>query len=152
MLDLQDITTMGGDTALEKQPSPFGDIEELCHGQYPSRLPGAEGIPMKLISREELKEKLDKREDIKLVFVLGDWQYRAKHIPGSLNLYKPEEALKVLDQDDEIVVYCSNEACPASRFAYSFLVGHGFKNVRRYAGGLLDWEAAGYPLEGEGLK
>lgn len=58
----------------------------------------------------------------------------------------------MLDQNEEIVVYCSNPACSASRFAYHFLVDHGYKNVRRYAGGLLDWEDAGYPLEGEGLK
>ena len=104
---------------------------------------------MNVISREELKEKLDKEEDIKLVFALGAWQYRAKHIPGSLHFVDLEEALQVLDQDDEIIVYCSNPACAASSFAYRFLVNHGYKNVRRYAGGLLEWEDAGYPLEGE---
>lgn len=104
---------------------------------------------MRLISREELLEKLDQRKDVKLLFVLGEQQYRAKHIPGSLYLYISREALEVLDQDDEIIVYCSNELCSASIFAYNFLVGHGFKNVCRYAGGLLDWEDAGYPLEGE---
>ena len=106
---------------------------------------------MKLISREELKEKLDKKEDIKLVFALGSWQYRAKHIPGSLHFDDPEETLQVLDQDDEIIVYCANPACPASIFAYHFLLDHGYKNVRRYAGGLLEWEDAGYPLEGESV-
>jgi rhodanese-related sulfurtransferase len=108
-----------------------------------------EEITMRLISREELREKLEQRKDIKLIFTLGEWQYRAKHIPGSLHLYRPEEALGVLAQDDEIVVYCSNEACGASIAAYYFLVKHGFKDVCRYAGGLLDWEDAGYPLEGE---
>ena len=152
MLDLQDSITMGGETALEKRPSAFRNIEELCHSQYVSRRPNTKEIPMNLISREELKEKLDNKEDFKLVFVMSDWHYRVKHIPGSLNLYKPEEALKALNQEDEIVVYCSNEACRASSFAYDFLVGHGFKNVRRYAGGLWDWETAGYPLAGEGLK
>jgi rhodanese-related sulfurtransferase len=132
---------MGRDTAFEKQSL------KNSRAAYNKK-----DFPMRLISREELKEKLDKREDIKLVFALNEWQYRSKHIPGSLNFYKLEEALKVLDQDDKIVVYCSNEACPASVFAYHFLVNHGFKNVRRYAGGLLDWEDAGYPLEGEGLK
>ena len=104
---------------------------------------------MQLISREELKEKLEQRKEFKLVFTLGEWQYRAMHIPGSLNLYQPREALTALDRDDEIVVYCSNELCYTSIFTYYFLVHHGFKNVRRYAGGLLDWDAAGYPAEGE---
>lgn len=173
MLDLEINTTMGGDATPEKQHSSVGDApkkdarvitngkklaikvsspEELFDEGYPSQLPSAEGTTMKLISGGELKEKLDKGEDIKLVFALGDWQYRAKHIPGSLHFHHLEEALKLLDRDDEIVVYCSNVNCSASIFAYHFLVNHGFTNVRRYAGGLLDWEDAGYPLEGEGLK
>jgi rhodanese-related sulfurtransferase len=110
---------------------------------------------MKRISRRKLKEKLEGREDLKLVFVLGEWQYQAMHIPGSLyvpsflTLYQSDEALAGFDRDDEIVVYCSNDICYASISAYSLLVQRGFKNVRRYASGLLDWHAAGYPLEGE---
>ncbi len=104
---------------------------------------------MNLISREELKEKLDRGDDFKLVMTLGEWGYRAKHIPGSLNIYTAEQGREMLDIDDEIVVYCSNEACVASVSAYNILEHNGYKNVRRYAGGLLDWEDAGYPLEGE---
>ena len=107
---------------------------------------------MKLISREELKEKLDKEEDIQLVFALGAWQYRAKHIPGSLHFDNLKDVLQVLEQNDEIIVYCSNPACLASIVAYRFLMNHGYKNVRRYAGGLLEWEDAGYPLEGDSVN
>ena len=110
---------------------------------------------MRLISGTELKEKLDRWEDVKLVFALGEWQYQTKHIPGSINvpcsagLFTSEEALKGLDPDDEIVVYCSNETCFASISVCYFLAQRGFKNVSRYAGGLLDWYEAGYPLAGE---
>ncbi len=104
---------------------------------------------MKLISREELKEKLDRGDDFKLVMVLGDWQYRAKHIPGSLNIHLDEECLSKLSPDDEIVVYCTHERCSASPYAWHFLTNNGYKHVRRYAGGMFDWVAAGYPLEGE---
>ena len=58
-----------------------------------------------MISREERKEKVNKGDDFKLVMVLGDWQFRAKHIPGSLNIHTLEVALEVLDPDDEIVIY-----------------------------------------------
>ena len=105
--------------------------------------------PMNLIDREALKEKLDRGDDFKLVMVLSEWAYRAKHIPGSINLNTPEEGRQILDLDDEIVVYCSGENCIASIAAYSMLQANGFKNVRRYAGGLIDWDQAGYPLEGE---
>ena len=104
---------------------------------------------MNLISREELKKKLDKGEDFKMVFVLGDWHYRPKHIPGSLHIDTPERGIELLNTGDEIVVYCSNVRCAASIYAYNHLVRNGYKNVRRLAGGLEDWEDAGYPLEGE---
>ena len=104
---------------------------------------------IKLISHDELKRKLERKDQFKLVMALGDWEYRAKHIPGSLHFLTPEEALASLTQDDEIVVYCSNSACSASVIAYEYLVHHGYTHVRRYAGGLLDWEEAGYPLDGE---
>jgi rhodanese-related sulfurtransferase len=101
------------------------------------------------ISRDELKAKLDRGDDFKLVFVLGDWAFQAKHIPGSINISKTEASAEYLDPDDEIVVYCSNVTCVASIAAYKMLKDAGFENVRRYSGGLLDWEDAGYPLEGE---
>jgi rhodanese-related sulfurtransferase len=57
-----------------------------------------------------------------------------------------------LKKDDDIVVYCSNPECLASLAAYHRLVGHGYTKVRRYAGGLVDWEDAGLPLEGEWVR
>jgi rhodanese-related sulfurtransferase len=104
---------------------------------------------MKVISAEELKEKLDRGDNFKLVMALGDLAFQGKHIPGSLNLFRPEDLLRELSPEDEIVVYCSNEACPASVMAYRFLDSRGYENVRRFSGGLFEWENAGYPLEGE---
>ena len=107
---------------------------------------------MELISREDLKEKLDRMDDFKLVMVMGDWQFQAMHIPGSLNISAPEIAREILDMDDDIVVYCSNVTCYASIIAYNQLTAKGYKRVRRYAGGIFDWEEAGYPVEGEMVK
>jgi rhodanese-related sulfurtransferase len=113
---------------------------------------GARGHATDLIGREELKEKLDRGDDFKLVMVLGEWEYRVKHIPGSLRVSTPEEGLEVLDPDDEIVLYDSGPACPASRMACRFLKAQGYRKVRRYAPGLEEWESAGYPLEGEHVR
>ena len=104
---------------------------------------------MNLISCAELKEKIDGGDDFKLVMCMGEWAFRAKHIPGSINISSPDQCRRMLSLEDEIVVYCSGEACVSSRMAYKILVDDGFKNVRRYAGGLPDWEDAGYQLEGE---
>ena len=104
---------------------------------------------MELISRDELKQKLDQKDDFKLAMVMGDWHFRAMHIPGSLNISALDVAKQHLDINDEIVVYCSNDACLASRIAYDLFVTGGYKNVRRYAGGITDWNDAGYPVEGD---
>ena len=99
------------------------------------------------IDGEELKALLDEGADIRLVMTLHEWAFDAMHIPGSVQV-RPDTAIEVLDLDDDIIVYCSDVDCVASQFAYRALVENGFKNVRRYAGGLSDWQAAGYPLEG----
>ena len=106
-------------------------------------------VDIETIDREELKRKLDAGEDFRLVMTLHDWAFRALHIPGSIHFHTVEQAAEALDQNDEIVVYCSDEACVASQIAYQWLVEHGYTNVRRYEGGLSDWSGAGYPLEGE---
>ena len=113
---------------------------------------GAKEHEADLIDREELKEKLDRGDDFKLVMVLGEWEYRAKRIPGSLRISTPEKGLEVLDPDDEIVLYDSGPACPASRMVCRLLKAHGFGQVRRYAAGLEGWESAGYPLVGEHVQ
>ena len=104
---------------------------------------------MRLISALELKEKLDRGDPVKLVNALGDWEYRAAHIPGSLHFATPEEALRALGRDDEIVVHCSNPSCMASVALYQLLERNGYRNLRRFAGGLQEWQQAGYRLEGE---
>lgn len=106
------------------------------------------GEPIRTISRDELKAKLDRGDDFKLVMALNRWAFDAKHIPGSLHFDSPVELYAAVGQDDEVVVYCSNVDCLSSVALYRELVRRGYRNVRRYSGGLLDWEDAGLPLEG----
>ena len=54
------------------------------------------GMDMRLISAQALKEKLDRGDPVKLVNALGDWEYRAAHVPGSLHFATPEETLRKL--------------------------------------------------------
>ena len=103
---------------------------------------------METIGRDELRAKLDRRDDFKLVMALSEWAFNEAHIPGSINVTSPALAAEELNRDDEIVVYCSDEACIASQIAYRALIEDGYRHVRRYPGGLSDWQDAGYPLEG----
>ncbi|MGI9529349.1 MAG: rhodanese-like domain-containing protein [Acidimicrobiia bacterium] len=102
---------------------------------------------IRTIEREDLKAKLDRGDDFKLVMAMHEWGFNAAHIPGSLHFNSVADAQKHLKLDDEIVVYCSDPACVASQFAYRWLVDAGYANVRRYSGGISDWAAAGYELQ-----
>ena len=104
--------------------------------------------PIRTISRDELRAKLDRGDDFKLIMALNRWAYDAKHIPGSLHFDRPEDLYAAVRPDDEVVVYCSNVDCLSSVALYRELVRRGYQDVRRYSGGLLDWEDAGLPLEG----
>lgn len=106
---------------------------------------------MDTIDREELKAALDSGADIKLVMAMHETHFEQAHIPGSIRLFTPEEAQGQLSTDDTIVVYCSHQACSASRIAAQKLLDAGYASVRHYPGGLADWQAAGYPLEGSGV-
>jgi rhodanese-related sulfurtransferase len=107
--------------------------------------------PVATIDRDELKTKLDTGEPIKLVMALNRWAFDAKHIPGSLHFDDPDDLYTALQKDDEIIVYCSNVDCLSSVALYRALVERGYRNVRRYAGGLLDWEEAGLTLDGSSV-
>ena len=104
--------------------------------------------PIRTIGREELRAKLDRGDPVRLIMALNRWAFDAKHIPGSLHFDKPEDLYAAIGPEDEVIVYCSHVDCLSSVALYRDLVRRGYPNVRRYSGGLLDWEDAGLPLEG----
>jgi rhodanese-related sulfurtransferase len=106
---------------------------------------------MQLITREELKATLDANDDSKLVMVVGPREFRARHIPGSLGFPSPRSALAALDRDDQIILYANTHHRGNTTAAAAALRAHGYRNVRSYPGGLVDWEAAGYPVEGDSV-
>ena len=108
------------------------------------------GVPA--VSREQLQGMLASGAPFKLVMAASDFGFRAKHIPGSIHLGAhggPDARAAGLTQDDDVVVYCSNLDCNASLAAIAHLRAQGYRHLRHYAGGLIDWEAAGLPIEGD---
>lgn len=102
------------------------------------------------IQRDELKAKIDHGDDFVLVDALGQQHYERSHLPGAVNLpYEfVDDAEQVLpDKDAEIVVYCMNVNCAASREEARELEAFGYANVRHYAGGKQDWMQARLPVE-----
>ena len=66
----------------------------------------------KTISRDELKQKLDRHDEFLLVETLPETAYHHAHLPGAINLppTKVAELAPTLlpDKHAEIVVYCAN--------------------------------------------
>lgn len=104
---------------------------------------------MNKITREELKKKLDEGQNFKLVNCLDDWAFRGKRIPGSIHFENMRHALEMLKPSDLVIAYCSNPGCTASVLVCQQLSEQGFQNVWHYAGGIAEWEDAGYPMEGD---
>jgi hypothetical protein len=51
-------------------------------------------VPVRTIERDELRHKVDEKASrFKLVMTLGDWEFRTKHIPGSLHFKDVSEML-----------------------------------------------------------
>lgn len=66
-----------------------------------------------LITREELKGRIDRRERFVLVEALPEFMYSQGHLPGAINIPPPrvtELARKLIpDRSAEIIVYCAND-------------------------------------------
>jgi rhodanese-related sulfurtransferase len=64
------------------------------------------------VSREELKDKIDRGEAFTLVETLQPVTYQHEHLPGAINL--PPDRVRELapgllpDKGAEIIVYCSS--------------------------------------------
>ena len=64
---------------------------------------------MKTISREDLKEKIDRGDEFVLLEVLSEASYRRAHLPGAIRFQDMDLILDLLpDRITEVVAYCSN--------------------------------------------
>jgi rhodanese-related sulfurtransferase len=103
--------------------------------------------PLEAMSARELLDRL-RNENVTVLDVRPEEEYRAGHIPGSLSV--PIEALEgylqQLPSDGEIVAYCRGPYCLFSDEAVALLRECGI-NARRLEEGLPDWRASGFPVE-----
>lgn len=102
------------------------------------------------ITKDELKEKMERGEDFELVNVLAPKAHYLGFIKGSkaIPVHELEKRMHELDKNKEIIVYCSDYQCTASPAAAKKLATMGF-NVKDYEGGIKEWREAGLPMEGE---
>jgi rhodanese-related sulfurtransferase len=97
---------------------------------------------MQDITVQELKQKLDNKEDFLLIDVREDWEYSEFNIGGRhIPLGNLPGTIDDLDDwiNKEVVVHC--KAGSRSAAAKSFMVKQGFTNVRNLLGGMMEWQA-----------
>lgn len=105
---------------------------------------------MSTIDRRDLVAALASPTPPALFEALPPAYFAKGHLPSALRVDHAEALAQVralgLPLDAPIVVYCSNDACHNSHRAAAALRAGGYADVRVYAAGKADWEAAGLPL------
>ena len=116
----------------------------------------------KLISLEDLKAKLDAKEDMLVVdTMLYVDSYKKQHIPTAVNFVFPIPEVMTIDPEMEkqyvdllgpdkdrmIIVYSGFVKCGRSHNGALWAVRLGYTNVYRCLGGIRGWNEAGYPVE-----
>jgi sulfur-carrier protein adenylyltransferase/sulfurtransferase len=112
------------------------DYEEFCGLRGEEKPVSASGVPE--ITVEELKRRLDAKEDFVLVDVREAHEYQICNLNGQLiPLGELPRRVSELDPAKEMVVHCRSGQRSAR--AVSFLRQAGFAKVSNLAGGILAW-------------
>src|SRR6202012_491608 len=111
------------------------DYEEFC-GLRGQEKPVNTGVPE--ISVEELKQRLDAKEDFVLLDVREPHEYNICNLNGVLiPLNDLPRRMNELDPSKEMVIHCRSGARSAR--AVGFLQQAGFTKTKNLAGGILAW-------------
>ena len=114
------------------------DYQEFCG--MPNVEAPAEAVTLSVdISPVEVKERLDRGDNFRLIDVREPHEYQICRIPGAVLMPLGElpRRLMELDKDDEFVMHCKGGVRSAK--AVELMTQSGFKKVRNMTGGILAW-------------
>lgn len=101
------------------------------------------------VTVEETRERMNAKDDVRLIDVREDNEWQAAHAAGAEHLGKGiierdiEE--KVPDKSTELILYCGGGF--RSALAADVLQQMGYTNVFSMAGGWKAWKESGAPIE-----
>jgi rhodanese-related sulfurtransferase len=108
-----------------------------------------QGAGPKIISAEELAERIQREQAPRIVDVRSEKEYAEAHIPGAVNIPYDQlgDRLSEIDaaKTDEIVVHCLSGY--RAEIAEKLLSEAGYSNVRDLDGHMNAWQSGGYPIE-----
>lgn len=119
-----------------------GDIERLVHEYL-----GDDDVEE--LTKDELWERLQRKDKLVVLDVRPHEEYKAGHIPGAVSIPLDElrKRIKELPKSKQIIAYCRGPLCALAPEATRYLQSKGYK-VKRLVDGAPDWAAAGLPVEG----
>jgi len=104
---------------------------------------------IRLVTLDEIKRRLDKREDYTLVDVREKDEFRGGFIPGAVHLprgfLEMQAEQKLPDKNAKLIVYCAGGT--RSAFAAKVLQDLGYPNVESANPGFVRWKDTGYPVD-----
>jgi sulfur-carrier protein adenylyltransferase/sulfurtransferase len=114
------------------------DYEQFC-GVRGQEAPAPVAAGGGAITVEELKQRLDRREDVFILDVRNPEEVQICRLPGSTVIPLPAlpQRFGELNRNREIIVHCKSGM--RSQKAIQFLRQHGFANLKNLTGGILAW-------------
>lgn len=96
-------------------------------------------MPIQQLNVKDLKAKLDKKENVKLIDVREQDEYNTCHIEGStlIPLSQFPARATELKKEEAIVIHCHHGG--RSQRACDYLARLGYENVSNLAGGIDSW-------------
>lgn len=119
----------------------------LEDGMYAWNKAGMEVAKIEQISVNELFEKLEKKEDLKVIDVRRVGEWNSGHVPGAPNmpLSDLDKTVNTLDKKQNYAVICAGGY--RSSIATTILRRNGVNNVINITGGTGAWVKSGLPTE-----
>jgi rhodanese-related sulfurtransferase len=111
---------------------------------------GGKESPYTVVTAEEVKASLTGKNKVYIIDVRSLAEYKYSHIPGAVNV--PSPAVKMLsnrlpkDKSAQIIVYERGDSILSTERAVKSLDKMGYKNIKHYSGGILQWLNMKYPL------
>lgn len=115
---------------------------------YPELLQEVRG-QVRTLTLEELKRRLEAKEDFTLVDVREKDEFRQGYIPGALHIARGflemQVGNRIPDRSRKVILYCAGGI--RSAFAAKSLQDLGYTDVESANPGFGDWKDKGYPVE-----
>ncbi len=100
---------------------------------------------------EQVREEMGGKSKAVIIDVRSIQEYKYGHIPGAIHV--PSPAIRMLnkrlpkDKSTLIILYARGDEFSTVDQAFNALFKMGYKNLRRFPGGMLEWLDNHYPVK-----